>query len=83
MYQRLKANGYQAVLISPDTVKFGKPLFGSDRDTKLAVRTVMLERRLNLDAVAQLQIPVINWKVDQPLYPLVRNVLTRSRGQGE
>ncbi len=82
MYQRLKANGYQAVLISPNPVEFGKPLFRTDRDTKLAVRTVLLERRLNLDAVAQLQIPVINWKVSQPLYPLVRNALTRSRGQG-
>ncbi|NLF52356.1 MAG: hypothetical protein GX577_14600, partial [Leptolinea sp.] len=61
---------------------FGKPLFDNDRDTNLAVRTTHLERRLNLDAVAQLQIPVINWKVDQPLYPLVRNALTRSRGEG-
>lgn len=82
LYQRLKANGYQAVLISPDPIHFGKPLFDNDRDTNLAVRTTHLERRLNLDAVAQLQIPVINWKVDQPLYPLVRNALTRSRGEG-
>ncbi len=83
LYQRLKANGYQALLVSPDPIDFMKPILKNDRDTRLALRTVKMERRLNLNAIAQLQIPVIDWNVTQPLYPLVRNALTRSRGQGE
>jgi hypothetical protein len=30
------------------------------------------ERRLQLDSIAQLQVPVIDWKVNQSLYPLLR-----------
>jgi hypothetical protein len=36
-----------------------------------------------LNDIAQMQIPVIDWRIEQPLYPLVRNALTRSRGQRE
>jgi uncharacterized protein (DUF58 family) len=82
-YQRLRAHGYQVVLISPDPIDFIQPVLEKDINTRLAIRSVKLERRLLLDRIARLRIPVIDWRVHQPLFPLVRNALTRSRGQGE
>lgn len=82
-YQRLRAYGYQVMLISPDPLDFLHSALDQDINTRLAIRTVRLERRLLLDRIARLRIPVINWPVHQPIYPLVRNALTRSRGQRE
>ena len=50
---------------------------------KLAIRATRIERRLQLNEIAQLHIPVINWQVSPPLFPLVRNALahfTRTTG---
>jgi len=83
IFKRLRAYGYQALLISPDPIDFAYSTLGQDTTSQLAVRATRLERRLELNNIAQLQIPVIDWKVSQPLFPLVRNALTRSRGQRE
>jgi uncharacterized protein (DUF58 family) len=83
LFQRLRAYGYQALLVSPDPIDFAYPTLAQDISNQLAIRAVCIERRLKLNEIAQLQIPVINWQVSQPLFPLVRNALTRSRGQGE
>jgi uncharacterized protein (DUF58 family) len=81
LFQRLRAYGYQALLITPDPLDFVYPTLAQDITTRLAIRAARIERRLRLNEVAQLQIPVIDWPVNQPLFPLVRNALTRSRGQ--
>ena len=83
LFQRLRAYGYQALLVSPDPIDFSYPTLSQDLNSRLAIRATRLERRLRLNGIAQLQIPVIDWQVSQPLFPLVRNALTRSRGQGE
>ena len=82
-FQRLRAYGYQALLISPDPIDFAYPTLAQDITNRLAIRAARIERRLRLNDIAQLQIPVIDWQVNQPLFPLVRNALTRSRGQRE
>lgn len=82
-FQRLRAHGYQALLVSPDTIHFANPTLSQDATNQLAVRAARIERRLRLNEIAQLRIPVIDWQVNQPLFPLVRNALTRSRGQRE
>ena len=82
LYQRLRASGYQALLVSPNPIDFAVTETSGDRYYKMAVRTARIERRLALNSIAALQIPVIDWNVSQPLFPLVRNALTRSRGQG-
>jgi hypothetical protein len=82
-FQRLRAYGYQALLVSPDPIDFAYPILAQDITNRLAIRAVRLDRRLRLNDIAQLQIPVIDWQVSQPLFPLVRNALTRSRGQRE
>jgi uncharacterized protein (DUF58 family) len=82
LYQRLRASGYQALLISPNTIDFSMPLQSDNLYNTMAIRTARIERRLRLDSIASLQVPVIDWNVNQPLFPLVRNALVRSRGQG-
>jgi uncharacterized protein (DUF58 family) len=84
-FLRLRASGYQALLISPDPVDFAYPALAREQDiaNRLAIRVTRLERRIHLNKIAHLQIPVIDWQVNHPLFPLVRNALTRSRGQRE
>jgi uncharacterized protein (DUF58 family) len=83
VFRRLRAYGYQVVLVSPDPIDFAYPTLAQDTTTRLAIRTARLARRLRLNDISQLQIPVIDWQISQPLFPLVRNALTRSRGQRE
>jgi uncharacterized protein (DUF58 family) len=83
LFLRLRAYGYQVLLVSPDPIDFARPTLAEDLTNRLAVRTARLERRLLLNNIVQLQIPVIDWRVSQSLFPLVRNALTRSRGQRE
>ena len=83
LFQRLRAYGYQALLVCPDPIDFAYPTLAQDSINRLAIRAARLERRLQLNDIAQLRIPVIDWRVRQPLFPLVRNALTRSRGQRE
>ncbi len=78
-FQRLRAYGYQAVLVSPDPIDFAYPTVAQDTTDQLAIRAARIERRLRLHAIAGLHIPVVDWQVDQPLFPLVRNALTGSR----
>lgn len=83
LFQRLRAYGYQALLICPDSLDFAGQTLAQDLTGQLAIRATRLERRLQLNNIAQLYIPVIDWQVRQPLFPLVRNALGRSRGQRE
>lgn len=83
LFRRLRAYGYQALLISPDPIDFAYSTLPQDAANLLAIRAAHIERRLRLNDIAQLHIPVVDWQVSQPLFPLVRNALTRSRGQRE
>ena len=83
LFMRLRAHGYPVLLISPDPIDFAYATLAQDLANRLAIRAARLERRLRLNDIAHLQIRVIDWQVDKPLYPLVRNALTRSRGQRE
>lgn len=81
LFVRLRAYGYQVLLVSPDPIDFVYPTLGQDATSQLAIRIARLERRLQLKNISQLQVRVIDWQVRQPLFPLVRNALTRPRRQ--
>jgi uncharacterized protein (DUF58 family) len=83
LFLRLRAYGYQALLVSPDPIDLAYPTLAQDTTTRLAIRTARIERHLRLNDISQMQIPVIDWRVSQPLFPLVRNALTRSSRQRE
>lgn len=80
IFPRLRAHGNQGLLICPDPYDFAKKGFPEDRSTQLAIRTARIERRITLHKVAQLHVRVIDWQINQPLSPLVRNALSHVRG---
>jgi uncharacterized protein (DUF58 family) len=75
LFPRLRALGFQALLISPDPVNFVQDVLPNDPTTQLAVRLTGLERTLEIHKIKQLWIPVVNWQVNQPLASLVRNAM--------
>ncbi len=79
-FPRLKANGYQALVISPNPFQFIAASMPQDRISQLAWRTASLRRRLELLKIARLNFPVIDWPVEQNLYPYVRRALAPGRG---
>jgi hypothetical protein len=80
IFPRFRAHGNQALFISPDPVDFTKKEFSRDAAGRLAVRVARLERRVELGEIVRHGIRVIDWKVQRPLSPLVRNALRRARG---
>ena len=83
LFPRLRAHGYQALLISPDPIEYARRALPADPITGLAVRLAQVERRLQIGKITQLWIPVVEWQVDQPLAPLVRTALRTSHIQQE
>jgi len=83
LFPRLRAFGYQVLLISPDPFDYAERMLQADPSTRLASRLARLERQLEISKITQLWIPVVNWRVSQPLSPLVRNALNHTRIQRE
>jgi uncharacterized protein (DUF58 family) len=83
LFPRLRAHGYQVLLISPDPVDFAQRVLPADPTTRLASRLTRVERHLQIGKITQLWIPVIDWQVGQPLAPLVRTALRNSHIQQE
>jgi uncharacterized protein (DUF58 family) len=81
VFLRLRARGHEGLLISPDPIDFSRGGAAGDPITRHAVRTALLERRLELRRIARLGVRVIDWKVAEPLAPLVRNALRTARGE--
>lgn len=79
LFPRLRAYGYQVILISPDPLDFAGHTLPADPTSRLASRIVKLERQLEIEKISQLRIPVIDWQVSQPLSPLVRSALRHVR----
>ncbi len=77
---RLHAHGRQVVVVSPDPIEFRAAAAPTDPVGRLALRAARVERQLGLRTVAQLRIPVVDWEVTRPLYPLVRAALRPGRG---
>jgi uncharacterized protein (DUF58 family) len=83
LFPRLRAYGYQVVLISPDPFDYARRMLKDDPATVLASRLARLERQQEISKITRLWIPVIDWQVGQPLSPLVRSALRRTRTQRE
>lgn len=60
---RMRASGYQALVISPDPVRFAE----DGTHHPLALRAAQLERRALLWRLRQMGVQVLDWPVDQPL----------------
>jgi uncharacterized protein (DUF58 family) len=83
LFPRLRAHGYQALLITPDPIEYATRILPADEATRLAVRLAQVERRLQIGRITQLWIPVVEWPVGRPLAPMVRAALRAARIQQE
>jgi uncharacterized protein (DUF58 family) len=76
-FQRLRALGYQAVLACPDELGLARELFEGGRLVDLAASAARLERRIALERVASLGFPVVEWRLDRELAPMLEEALSR------
>ena len=74
---RLRARGYQLLVISQDPVSFETKALGSDPLASLATRIARLERTLLIRKAHQIGIQIVNWQVDQPFDHAVHATLGR------
>ena len=72
-YARLRAFGYDLLLISPDPVDFTARMLPQTQMNTLASRIARVERVIQLKRLLKLGVKVIEWQVSQPLEPLVRD----------
>jgi len=73
-YARLRAFGYEVLLISPDPVDFTAQRLPQTQTNALASRIARVERVIQLKRLLNLGVKVIDWQVSQPLEPLVRKL---------
>jgi uncharacterized protein (DUF58 family) len=64
---RLRARGYQVLVISPDPIDFEEELVEAGPARDLAVRIARAERALWMRQLERVGIQVISWRVDQAL----------------
>jgi uncharacterized protein (DUF58 family) len=77
---RLRARGYQLLIISPDPIVFEGKTFGSSAEMRLALRMAQLERALLLDQLRQADIQVLDWPVTMPFEEVAHRALNRAQG---
>ena len=77
MLIRLRARGYQLLVISPDPVSFELRVLGPQPAVELAARVARVERALLLRSMRQAGIQIVDWQVDEPLDQAVHMSLGR------
>ena len=76
-YARLRAFGYEVLLISPDPVDFIPKTLPQNKINSLASRAARVERIVLLKHLLKLGVNVIDWQVDQPLESLLQKTARR------
>lgn len=74
-FTRLRATGYEVLLVSPDPVDFEARGLHVKGDVGWKIARV--ERALMLRKLQRMGVRVLDWQVDRPLEPLVRSTLGR------
>lgn len=78
MLIRLRAQGYQVLVISPDPVSFEARALGAQGDVVLAARIARLERTLQLRYLRRAGVQVVDWRVDQSFDQAIHATLART-----
>ena len=76
-FTRLRASGYEVLVVSPDPVDFEAR--GMGQYGKLPWQLAKLERAVLLHKLTRLGVQVLDWDVAEPFEPLVRQTLSRPR----
>jgi len=74
---RLRAQGYQVLVISPNPVKFELSYLSTNRNVALAGRVIQMERVILLQRVQGAGIQVLDWDVAEPFDQVVKRMLSR------
>jgi uncharacterized protein (DUF58 family) len=74
---RLRARGYQVLVISPDPINFEERGLRSHPDFEVGRRIALLERTLMLRELRQAGVQVLNWPVNTPFHHVVSSSLIR------
>jgi uncharacterized protein (DUF58 family) len=74
---KLRANGYQLLVVSPDPIAFEQKGLKQEREVILAAHLARLERGLLLDKLRQAGIRVMEWPVDTPFQQAAHAALSR------
>jgi len=77
MLVRLRARGYQVLVIRPDAIAFELGAIDRRPETDLAARILRLEQGLLLRRLRQAGVQVVDWPVDRPLEQAVHASLGR------
>jgi len=72
---RLRARGYQLLVVSPDPVLFERQRLAQERGIKMATRIATLERALLLGKLRQAGIRMLDWPPDIPFQEAVHRTL--------
>jgi len=72
-YAQLRACGYDVLLISPDPVDFTSRMLPQNEINTLAFRAARVERVIQLKRLLKMGVNIIDWQVNKPLEPLVRD----------
>jgi uncharacterized protein (DUF58 family) len=72
---QMRARGYGVLVISPDPISFEAAVYGDFSST--AYRVAYAERELMLRQIRRSAVPIVNWRVDQPLEVAVQEILGR------
>ncbi len=78
---RLRARGYQILVVSPDPVAFEAQNRTQDTATDFALRIIRVERELMLRRLRRVGIQVVDWQVDRPFDKVMRLSLVRPMAQ--
>ena len=71
-YARLRANGYDVLLISPDPVDYAAQILPQNEINSLAIRAARLERAIQQKRILNMGIRVIDWQISLPLDAVIQ-----------
>jgi uncharacterized protein (DUF58 family) len=74
---RLRARGYQLLIISPDPVAYEARLLGSSPAVRMAVRVARLERALLMRRLQRAGVRTVDWDVETPFDLAIHSSLSR------
>jgi len=77
MLIKLRATGYQLLIISPDPISFEQQKFAMNNNAALAVQIARIERALILRQLTHAGIQVVDWPVDLPFHQVAHIALSR------
>jgi uncharacterized protein (DUF58 family) len=80
MLVRLRAHGYQVLVVRPDPASLEIKIVEPGPEAELAARIIRVERALLLRRLLQMGVQVVNWPVDEPLDRAIHTSLGRAGG---